>query len=153
MKCDDLSNSWPKTWPQQSFSWPDCRTDFNLHPVSNVLKICTSQAIISLFNWLNSQIPEYTCSISHNVPFRTEMCTFLFWMEHCGIWNRCILGFVKLVYCEWMSLMKTSHNSHTCMDYQIYSCVVTGVSCHYGNLRCPRCWQSYQIDDLWFSVR
>ena len=25
------------------------------------------------------------------------MCTFLFWMGHCGIWNRCILGFVKLV--------------------------------------------------------
>ena len=33
-------------------------------------------------------------------PFRTEMCTFLFWMEHCGIWTRCILGFVKLVYCS-----------------------------------------------------
>ena len=26
------------------------------------------------------------------------MCTFLFWMEHCGILNRCILGFVKLVH-------------------------------------------------------
>ena len=39
--------------------------------------------------------PECTCSISHNAPFRTEMCTFLFWMEHCGIWNRCILGFVN----------------------------------------------------------
>ena len=26
------------------------------------------------------------------------MCTFLFWMEHCGIWNKCILGFVKLFY-------------------------------------------------------
>ena len=42
-----------------------------------------------------SQIPEFTCSISHNAPFRTEMCTFLFWMEHCGIWDRCILGFVN----------------------------------------------------------
>ena len=35
-------------------------------------------------------IPE--CSIQN------RMCTFLFWMEHSGIWNRCILGFVKLVY-------------------------------------------------------
>ena len=51
-----------------------------------------------LSNWPNSQIPECTCSISHNAPFRTEMCTFLFWMEHYGIWSRCILGFVKLVY-------------------------------------------------------
>ena len=23
--------------------------------------------------------------------------SFLFWMEHCGVWDRCILGFVKLV--------------------------------------------------------
>ena len=46
------------------------------------------------YNWSNSPIPECTCSISHNAPFRTEMCTFLFWMEHCMIWNKCILGFV-----------------------------------------------------------
>ena len=51
------------------------------------------------FNWPNSEIPECTCSISQNAPFRTEMCTFLFWMEHSGIWNRCILGIVKLVHC------------------------------------------------------
>ena len=50
-----------------------------------------------LSNWSNSQIPECTCSISHNAPFRTEMCPFLFWMKHCGIWNRCIQGSVKLV--------------------------------------------------------
>ena len=33
-------------------------------------------------------IPE--CSIQN---------TFLFWMEHRGIWNRCIVGVVKLVCC------------------------------------------------------
>ena len=49
-------------------------------------------------NWPNSQIPECTCSISHNAPFRTEMCTFLFWMVYCGICNRCILGYVRLLY-------------------------------------------------------
>ena len=42
-----------------------------------------------------SQIPQCTCSISHNAPFRTEMCTFLFRMVHCGIWNRCIMGCVN----------------------------------------------------------
>ena len=26
------------------------------------------------------------------------MCTFLFWEVHCGIWNRCNVGFVRLVY-------------------------------------------------------
>ena len=48
-------------------------------------------------NWPNSEISEYT--ISHNAPFRTEMCTFLFWTEHWGIWNRRIIGFVKLFDC------------------------------------------------------
>ena len=36
--------------------------------------------------------------VHHNAPFRTEMCTFLFWMEHYGIWNRCILGYVILFF-------------------------------------------------------
>ena len=38
---------------------------------------------------------EYLTEVSN---LRMEMCTFLFRMEHCGIWNRCILGFMKLVY-------------------------------------------------------
>ena len=42
----------------------------------------------------NSQIPQYTYPISHNAPFRTEMCIFVFWMVHCVIWNRCIVRFV-----------------------------------------------------------
>ena len=37
-----------------------------------------------------SQMPECTCFISHNAPF-------LFWMEHCGIWNRVILAFVNQI--------------------------------------------------------
>ena len=65
-------------------------------------------------NWPNSQIPEYTCSISHNAPFRTDMCTFLFWMEHCGICNRCILGLrnwsIGMSYClQWHSCMISQH--------------------------------------------
>ena len=36
---------------------------------------------------------------SHSAPFRTEIRTFLIWMEHCGIWNKCVLGFVKLIDC------------------------------------------------------
>ena len=59
----------------------------------------------------NSQIPECTCSISHNALFRTEMSTFLFWMEYSGMWNWCILGFVKLVcwlawhFCDWLPVV------------------------------------------------
>ena len=63
-----------------------------------------SNLILITTNWINSQIPEWSGFISHNAPFRTEMCTFLFWMGHCGIWNRCILGFMKLVYYPWCLL-------------------------------------------------
>ena len=33
----------------------------------------------------NRPVSQCTCPISHNTPFRTEMCTFLFWMVYCGI--------------------------------------------------------------------
>ena len=32
------------------------------------------------------------------------MCTFLFWVVHCGIWVRCILRFVRLVYFSFMDM-------------------------------------------------
>ena len=41
--------------------------------------------------------PQCSCPISYNAPFRTEMCTFLFRMMHCRIWDSCIVRFVKLV--------------------------------------------------------
>ena len=36
--------------------------------------------------------------IFHNSPFSTEICTILFWMVYCGVWDRCIEGFVNLVH-------------------------------------------------------
>ena len=48
--------------------------------------------------WPAVQIPQCTSPISHNSPFRTEICPFLFWMVHCGIWDWCIVGFVRLVF-------------------------------------------------------
>ena len=88
-------------------------------------------------NWPNALIPECACFITHNAPFRTEMCIFLFWMEHRGIWNRYILGFLKLVFYMigqwvlsnpegygWISrfLTKTKHDTTktVCMIIWIY---------------------------------
>ena len=45
------------------------------------------------------QIPECTCPISYNALLRREMCTFLFWMKHRRIGNRCILRFVNYANC------------------------------------------------------
>ena len=90
--------------------------------------------------WPNSQIPQYTCSISHNAPFRTEMCTFLFWMVHCGIWNRCIVGFVRLVSCPeicqsqkgfcyiWQHVMQT----YVCGQKYLVWVLIYRRKCHEG---------------------
>ena len=80
-----------------------------------------------------SQIPKCTCSISHNAPFRTEICTFLFRIEHCGIWNRCILGFVNSVNYRDYSIMTTTIYQVIpksiivrlitfCLFYSVFSC-------------------------------
>ena len=47
-----------------------------------------------------AQIPQCTCPMSHNTPFRTEMCirVILFRMVYCEIWNRYTAVFVKLVF-------------------------------------------------------
>ena len=47
----------------------------------------------------NLQISQCSCPISCNAPLRMEMCMFLFWMVHCGIWDRCTMGFVVLFFC------------------------------------------------------
>ena len=115
---------------------------------------------ISLRIWPNSQIPECTYSIYHNAPFRTEMCTFLFWMEHCGVWSRCILGFVKLVYCYGYNLqlcwryhsLPLSQQTvrcilwvqlvyYRCQCFMVHLWVIIGLEnglspCHYSNC----CW-------------
>ena len=41
--------------------------------------------------WPVAHLPHCTSPISHNASFRTEMCTFQFWIMHCGIWHRCIV--------------------------------------------------------------
>ena len=48
-------------------------------------------------NRLISQTPQCTCLISHNVPLRKEMCTFLFWIVHWGMWDKCMVGLMTLV--------------------------------------------------------
>ena len=87
--------------------WPPCCScNFQIHFLEKLGCIDYNFTEVSPWwsNWPSSQIPDCTCSISLNAPFRTEMYTFLFGMELCGIWNRCIVGFVKLVCCQWFSI-------------------------------------------------
>ena len=80
------ANKW-YCWHQIVFALMLHLASFQLHVPRRDCNI--SVALQKACNWPNSQIPECTHSISHNVPF---------WMEHCGVWNRCFLGFVKLDY-------------------------------------------------------
>ena len=77
-------------------SW-SCR---GTHVISNS-RSPGKQRWVSVFCWTDL-ITNRSMHLSHNAPFRTEMYTFLFWMAHCGIWNRCIVGFVKSF--NWFSI-------------------------------------------------
>ena len=48
---------------------------------------------------INRQISRCTCPISHTAPFIPQTCIILLWMLHCEIWIRCIVGFVRSLYC------------------------------------------------------
>ena len=96
--------------------------------------------------WPNSQIPECTCPISHNVPFGTEMRTFLFWMEHCGIWNKWIPGFVKLFYYVILPVKTQSGNYSSQMRDQRSCLLTTAVTPRFNTLR-PRQDGRYFADD------
>ena len=54
-------------------------------------------------------IPQ--CSI------KNRMRTFLIWMKHCGMWNRCIMGFSTLVYRQ---------------QIRVHSCVYWGTNWHWN---------------------
>ena len=78
----------------------------------------------------NSQILQCTCPISQNSPFRAEMCAFLFWLVHCRIWDRCIVWFVRLVYCFELKVFSFSgkivaHAVQRHLDQRIHPCRYT----------------------------
>ena len=91
----------PHQWKSR-YGWCLCcwcsKSCWQTVPLPVIDLIYKSQNAIHLFH-----IPH--------VSFKTEMCTFLFWMEHCRIWNWCIPGFAKLVYCNNMRCRQCHFNS------------------------------------------
>ena len=55
------------------------------------------------------------------------MCTFLCWMEHCGIWKRCFLGFVNQINCGIPHHRSTSAHTNLNVAYFLY-CRTPGLS-------------------------
>ena len=82
-------------------------------------------------NWPNLQISEWTSSISHDVAFRAEMCTFLFWMNwacwdmeqvHSGIWEIDLL-----VPGGWVTLSMVFEVMHQNISHKICTCLFCSV--------------------------
>ena len=71
-------------------------------------------SIIDLIHKFHNATVSYP---THNAPFRTEMCTFLFWMVHCEIWNRCILEYVRFVYFTYCAKLSNVVSRHI-LNYQ-----------------------------------
>ena len=78
-------------------------------------KILEKGSLNKIFHTISVIPHKFSIDLIHKsqnalVPYPTmlwtEMCTFLFWMEHCGIRNRWILGFVKLVYYHMASVIE-----------------------------------------------
>ena len=69
---------------------------FSLTPMALGNHTNVREVILEDNGKLNRPIPQCTCFKSHNAPFRIEMCV---------VWDRCIVGFVNVVY--WY---KTKHN-------------------------------------------
>ena len=62
----------------------------------DVFKICCT----------SRYIPRCACPLSHNAPFRTKMCTFLFWVVHCRIRDRRIMA--VLAFAGWVIRASTA---------------------------------------------
>ena len=110
--------------------------------------MCTS----IIFHWYGAGIDQFQdprMHISHNASFRTEMCTFLFWMEHCGIWNWCILGFVNKV--NWIFRRK----SWVRLSYVIKpkaTDLITREPCHHQPLCCHNSFGKVQTENLFWIL-
>ena len=105
-----LSRSWIQNC--KKFFYPkrlkQCRSDLHLalrarHRLSFVNYMTKNNRDISRGPCASESLTNttmYLC-IYNTTPFRTEMCTFLFWIVYCGIWDRCIVGFGGFIYNEY----------------------------------------------------
>ena len=74
-----------------------------------------------------SQMTQCICAISHSAPFcniSVHTCAhYGYKMLHCGIWHRCILGFVRWVYNN--VIMTTKRRRDVVLTSWCYHCIVS----------------------------
>ena len=73
-------------------------------------------------------IKSHNAPVSHPTMHHSEQkCAHLFWMVHCGMWNRCIAWFVDLVYYLSLPLLSVSDTQVIIMLYREFT--VHGRTC------------------------
>ena len=68
------------------------------------------------------------CWMTRSVPSGAEVCTFLFWMVHCGMPDGCAVGWVRMVYCN---QCLTDLSKLLCGTYDIDICLILLVCIRY----------------------
>ena len=83
---------------------------------------------IAWVNFMEQQSREFlnvsTRPISHNTPFKTEICTFLFWIVYCETWERFIMGFARLIYELLPDIVVPGH-----MEFDVWTRSPSGCAC------------------------
>ena len=84
--------------------------------ISISMKVCHASLyyrVIVIHHKPVSQIPQRACPPQYTIQKGMDTC--LFWMIHCGIWDKCSVEFVRLVYftrcCVSMSLKQPTFNT------------------------------------------
>ena len=120
-----------------------------------------------LLNRSISQIPQCTCPISHNTPFRTEMGRFL--MVYCGTRHRCIVRFAWY-YHQWFQhglvpCLAPGHYLNSCgytcivnwtLRTNIYIRIFHKEMCKFDvicKMDAIMFWLQCFIKPIWFSIR
>ena len=83
------------------------------------------------------------CWKTRSAPSGAEVCTFLFWMVHCGMPDGCAVGWVRMVYCnqcltDLSNLLCGTYDIDICSMLYLYVYVIMLCMCHVTVL-----WNAY----------
>ena len=100
-------------------------------------------------NWPVSRVPQCACWVTCSAPSGAEVCTFLFWMVHCGMPGRCAVELVRLVYhyyclTDLSKLLCGTYDVEICFMLYLYIYVFMLYLCHVTVL-----WNAYLFGPKW----
>ena len=103
-------------------------------------------------NWPVSRVPQCACWMTCSASSGAEVCTFLFWMVHCGMPGRCAVRWVRLVYHYYCltylsKLLCGTYDVEICFMLYLYVYVFMLYLCHVTVL-----WNAYLFGPKWSII-